>query len=134
MVLRGYPLKVLKKEFTEEARSFKDKALNREIKLAEKEEKEWLIENDKEGDESEKMRLFFHIEFNPSDINKNKIWGMFDEKLGDILCEHVNIHQFTIALHRSRNLRDNLIPSTLHLPKNITMSKMIKDRANGNQS
>ena len=107
------------------ANSFKTKEIKRAKKKLEK------LENEQKN-ENEKIRLFFHIKFNPSDINKNTIQKVYDTHLKNVLEVHGNVNKFTITSHRWKNIRDKLIPSTIYQPPGKEVLMIIKNHSKMN--
>ena len=70
-----------------------------------------------------KERLFIHMEFHPNDIPRKYIRAIYDNTCKDVFESVLNIHQFTTAYSRPRNIRDLLTKAKLHQAPGKPISK-----------
>ncbi|KAL7522484.1 hypothetical protein ACHAWX_007171 [Stephanocyclus meneghinianus] len=62
---------------------------------------------------SHRERLFFHLEYHPSDIPRRQIRQIYEEECQDILQSKIGISEFTIAYSRPSNVADMVSKSKL---------------------
>ena len=73
--------------------------------------------------DNNKERLFIHMEFHPNDIPRKYIRAIYDNTCKDVFESVLDIHQFTSAYSRPRNIRDLLTKAKLHQAPGKPISK-----------
>lgn len=73
--------------------------------------------------DNNKERLFIHMEFHPNDIPRKYIRAIYDNTCKDVFESVLDIHQFTTAYSRPRNMRDLLTKAKLHQAPGKPISK-----------
>ena len=70
-------------------------------------------------------RLFFHMQFHPSDVPKKVIRKLYEEICQDVFREHAGIEQFTICYSRAKSLGSVIAQARLHQKEGYEVSKYI---------
>ena len=70
-------------------------------------------------------RLFFHMQFHPSDVPNKVVRKLYEEICQDVFHEHAGIEQFTICYSRAKSLGSVIAQARLHQKEGYEVSKYI---------